>query len=83
MQSDLEKIAKKANDTTYGLAASVWTKDISKAHKLAGMIRSGTVWINCHNVFDASLPFGGYKQSGWGGEVLANYTEIKAVATKL
>ena len=85
--SDLEKIAKKANDTTYGLAASVWTKDISKAHKLAGMIRSGTVWINCHNVFDASLPFGGYKQSGWGremgGEVLANYTEIKAVTTKL
>jgi phenylacetaldehyde dehydrogenase len=85
--ADLERIAKTANSTTYGLAASVWTKDISKAHKLAGMIRSGTVWINCHNVFDASLPFGGYKQSGWGremgGEVLNNYTEVKAVTAKL
>jgi phenylacetaldehyde dehydrogenase len=85
--ADLERIAKKANDTIYGLAASIWTKDISKAHKLANLIRSGTVWINCHNVFDASLPFGGYKQSGWGremgGEVLANYTEIKAVTAKL
>ncbi len=85
--ADLESIAKKANDTIYGLAASIWTKDISKAHKLAHLIRSGTVWINCHNVLDASLPFGGYKQSGWGremgGEVLANYTEIKAVTAKL
>jgi phenylacetaldehyde dehydrogenase len=85
--TDLERIGRQANDTIYGLAASIWTKDISKAHKLASLIRSGTVWINCHNVFDASLPFGGYKQSGWGremgGEVLANYTEIKAVTTKL
>jgi phenylacetaldehyde dehydrogenase len=84
---DLERIAKEANATTFGLAASVWTKDISKANKMARMIRSGTVWINCHNVFDASLPFGGFKQSGWGremgGEVLSNYTEIKAVTTKL
>ena len=86
-KKELERIAKRANDTIYGLAASIWTKDISKAHKLANLIRSGTVWINCHNVFDASLPFGGYKQSGWGremgSEALANYTEIKAVTTKL
>ena len=85
--SDLERIGRQANDSIYGLAASIWTKDISKAHKLARLIRSGTVWINCHNVFDASLPFGGYKQSGWGremgGEVLANYTEVKAVTAKL
>ncbi len=85
--ADLERIGRMANNTVYGLASSVWTKDISKANKLARMIRSGTVWINCHNVFDASLPFGGYKQSGWGremgSEVLANYTEIKAVTTRL
>ncbi|MCC7048693.1 MAG: aldehyde dehydrogenase family protein [Alphaproteobacteria bacterium] len=85
--ADLEKVARQANNTVYGLAASVWTKDISKAHKLAAMIRSGTVWINCHNVFDASLPFGGFKQSGWGremgGEVLNNYLETKAVTAKL
>jgi Aldehyde dehydrogenase family len=58
-----------ANDTIYGLAASVWTRNGGTAHKLASRIRSGTVWINCHNVFDASLPFGGYKQSGWGREM--------------
>ncbi len=85
--NDLEAIARQANDTLYGLAASIWTRDTSKAHKLASLIRSGTVWINCHNVFDASLPFGGYKQSGWGremgGEVLANYTEVKAVTARL
>jgi phenylacetaldehyde dehydrogenase len=85
--NDLDAIAKQANDTIYGLAASVWTRDGGTAHKLASRIRSGTVWINCHNVFDASLPFGGYKQSGWGREmgeeVLHNYTEVKAVTAAL
>jgi phenylacetaldehyde dehydrogenase len=85
--ADLEAIAKQANNTNYGLAASVWTRDISKANKLAKRIRAGSVWINCHNVFDASLPFGGYKESGWGREmgefVLNNYTEVKAVTTAL
>ena len=85
--SDLERIAKEANDTPYGLAASIWTRDISTANKMAKRIRSGTVWINCHNVFDAALPFGGYKQSGWGremgSEVLNNYTEVKAITTAL
>ena len=85
--ADLDRMAREANDTIYGLAASVWTRDLSTAHKMARRIRSGTVWINCHNVFDASLPFGGYKQSGWGREmgeeVLHNYTEVKAVTAAL
>ena len=85
--ADLDRIAKEANDTPYGLAASIWTRDISTANKMAKRIRSGTVWINCHNVFDAALPFGGYKQSGWGremgAEVLNNYTEVKAVCAAL
>jgi phenylacetaldehyde dehydrogenase len=84
---DLDAIAKRANDTIFGLAASVWTANGGTAHKLARRIRSGTVWINCHNVFDASLPFGGYKQSGWGremgAEVFHNYTEVKAVTAAL
>ncbi len=85
--ADLDRVAREANDTNFGLAASVWTRDLSTAHKMARRIRSGTVWINCHNVFDASLPFGGYKQSGWGREmgeeVLHNYTEVKAVTAAL
>jgi phenylacetaldehyde dehydrogenase len=84
---DLDRIASRANDTIYGLAASVWTRNGGLAHKLASRIRSGTVWINCHNVFDASLPFGGYKQSGWGREmgeeVFHNYTEVKAITAAL
>jgi phenylacetaldehyde dehydrogenase len=85
--SDLDEIAAQANDSDYGLGAGIWTRDISKAHALAKKIRAGTVWINCYNVFDASLPFGGYKQSGWGREmgheVLEAYTEVKAVTTQL
>ena len=85
--SDLDEIAAAANDSEYGLGAGIWTRDISKAHALAKKIRAGTVWINCYNVFDASLPFGGYKQSGWGREmgheVLEAYTEVKAVTTQL
>jgi len=85
--SSLDDIAAQANDTEYGLGAGIWTQDISKAHALAKKIRAGTVWINCYNVFDASLPFGGYKQSGWGREmgheVLEAYTEVKAVTAQL
>jgi phenylacetaldehyde dehydrogenase len=85
--SDLDAVAAAANDTPYGLGAGIWTKDISKAHALAKKIRAGSIYINCYNVFDAALPFGGYKQSGWGREmgheVLNNYTEVKAVTTLL
>jgi phenylacetaldehyde dehydrogenase len=85
--TDVAELARVANDSEYGLGAGIWTRDISKAHALAKKLRAGTVWINCYNVFDASLPFGGYKQSGWGREmgheVLNNYTELKAVTTLL
>jgi len=84
---DVDKLIAEANQSEYGLAAAVWTRDISKAHRIAEKLRAGTVWINCYNVFDASLPFGGYKQSGWGREmgheVLEMYTEVKAVCAAL
>jgi phenylacetaldehyde dehydrogenase len=84
---DLDEVMPTANGSNYGLAAGIWTKDISKAHKLAKQLRAGTVWINCYNVFDASLPFGGYKESGWGREmgheVLENYLEVKSVCAQL
>jgi len=85
--NDPEEVAAFANDSMYGLAAAVWTRDISKAHRMAAKLRAGTVWINCYNVFDSALPFGGFKQSGWGREsghaVLELYTEIKSVCAQL
>ena len=85
--SDHDQIVAEANNSEYGLAAGVWTKDISKAHRVAHKLRAGTVWINCYNVFDAALPFGGYKQSGWGREmgheVLELYTEVKAICAAI
>ena len=71
------------NETTYGLAAAVWTRDVSKALKAARAIRAGTVWVNAYNLFDAALPFGGFKESGFGREMgsvgLDHYTEVKTV----
>jgi phenylacetaldehyde dehydrogenase len=84
---DPEEILPRANDSEYGLAAAVWTQDIGKAHRMAEHLRAGTVWINCYNIFDAALPFGGYKQSGWGREMghdaLNLYTQTKAICTKI
>ena len=84
---DLDEIITRSNDTNYGLAASVWTNDINKAHKVARGLKAGTVWVNCHNIFDANAPFGGYKQSGYGREMgvyaLESYTQIKNVIIQL
>lgn len=84
---DPAEVAAAGNDTTYGLAAAVWTKDITKAHRMAETLKAGTVWINCYNMFDAASPFGGYKQSGFGREMgkaaLEMYTQVKSVWVNL
>lgn len=84
---DIDEVVKRANATTYGLAAAVWTRDITKAHAIANRVRAGTVWVNCFDVFDAAAPFGGFKQSGIGRELgeygLANYTEVKTVTVRI
>jgi acyl-CoA reductase-like NAD-dependent aldehyde dehydrogenase len=82
-----EEVAEQANKTTYGLSGAVWTNDIKKAHKLASQIKAGTIWVNCYNAFDPSMPFGGYKMSGYGRELgkhsIDLYTNIKSVWVNL
>ncbi len=84
---DFDEVARRGNQTFYGLAAAIWTRDIKKAHRLAATLRAGTVWINCYDVFDAAAPFGGFKMSGIGRELgeyaLQNYTEVKTVTVNL
>ena len=84
---DTDDIVARANNTSFGLAAAVWTRDIGKAHYLAKKIKAGTVWINCYDVFDAAAPFGGYKMSGMGRELgeegLRAYTETKTVTVAM
>jgi len=84
---NMNDVIKQSNETIYGLAAAVWTQDITKAHRLADSIRAGTVWVNCFNTFDAAAPFGGYKFSGQGRECgkasLEHYSEVKTVWVNL
>ena len=81
--ADLDEAIARANDTPYGLAAGVWTRDIKKAHYVAKKLQAGTVWVNTYNVYDTAAPFGGYKQSGFGREMSAHaiehYTQVKTV----
>jgi aldehyde dehydrogenase (NAD+) len=84
---DVDEVVQRGNKTFYGLAAAIWTKDITKAHRLANSLRAGTVWVNCYDVFDAAAPFGGFKMSGIGRELgeyaLSLYTEVKTVYINL
>ena len=84
---DEKELIERANNTIYGLAAAVWTRDIAKAHKTASELKAGTVWVNCYDVFDAAAPFGGYKMSGMGRELgeegLKPYVETKTVTVSL
>jgi acyl-CoA reductase-like NAD-dependent aldehyde dehydrogenase len=81
---DVEDAIRTANQTIYGLAAGIWTRDVGKAHRLAREIQAGTVWINTYNQYDSASPFGGYKQSGFGRDLgyqaaLEKYTQVKSV----
>ncbi|MBK8220519.1 MAG: aldehyde dehydrogenase family protein [Candidatus Obscuribacter sp.] len=79
----MDEVAEQANKTTFGLSGAVWTRDVKKAHKFASHIKAGTIWVNCYNVFDPAVPFGGYKMSGYGRELgkhsIELYTNIKSV----
>lgn len=85
--SDVDEVIQRANNSKYGLAAALWTRDLNKANRVSAGLKAGTVWINCYDVFDAAVPFGGFKMSGVGREMgeyaLSNYTEVKAVVTAL
>ncbi|XAR48057.1 Phenylacetaldehyde dehydrogenase [Bertholletia excelsa] len=84
---DVDEVIRRSNKTPYGLAAGVFTNNIDTANTLMRALRVGTVWINCYDTFDASIPFGGYKMSGQGREKgiysLKNYLQVKAVVTPL
>lgn len=84
---NMDKVAEEANNVKFGLSGAVWTRDVKKAHKFASQIKAGTIWVNCYNVFDPAVPFGGYKMSGYGRELgkhsIELYSNIKSVWVNL
>ena len=80
---DVDDAIRQANDSPFGLAASVWSRDLSTVHRIVPRLKAGTVWVNTHNLLDANLPFGGTKQSGFGRDLgraaVESYTELKSV----
>lgn len=85
--SDEDEVIEAANDTDYGLAAALWTQDLSRAHRVASRLQAGSVWVNTYHALDSQLPFGGYHQSGWGRELgpesIELYTQVKSVTIAL
>jgi len=84
---DIDEAVRIANDSQYGLGASIWSNNLSAVHRMIPRIKSGSVWVNCHTALDPSLPFGGFKQSGLGREMgaacIEHYTELKSVLMKV
>jgi aldehyde dehydrogenase (NAD+) len=83
----IDEVVERANNNNYGLAASVFSQNVDSINTVTQNLRAGTVWVNCYDVFDSALPFGGYKDSGYGREKgeygLNNYLEVKCVTTKV
>ena len=83
----VEEVVQRANNTSYGLGSGVWTRDVSKAHQVAGALKAGTVWVNCYLQLDPAIPFGGYKMSGYGRESgtehMDHYLNTKSVVVRL
>jgi aldehyde dehydrogenase (NAD+) len=81
--TDVDEVIRRGNATTFGFGSGVWTRDVSKAHRLAKGLRAGSVWINCYQAMDPAVPFGGYKMSGYGRESgiqqMEEYLNVKAV----
>jgi phenylacetaldehyde dehydrogenase len=84
---DVDELIELANDSEYGLACALWTRDLDTANKVSRLVHAGSVYVNCHSIVDPAMPFGGFKQSGWGREhgpdAMNMYTETKAVCTLL